>query len=288
MKNLITLLMLFGVVAVQATEPVIRSLEGGKYQLETGPVTMTVDGAMGGRILSFRHGDREVVSQSTFPESFGSTFWTSPQSEWNWPPVPEYDKMPYTVERSDRVLVMTSHLSPKHYYRIRKEFRPEARGIAITYIITNESAETRRVAPWEITRVPNEGLIFFDTPTESISPTDLIAFTAKHDLAWYRTDVRDDNRKVNADGHGWLAYLTAENLLFVKQFPDLNAGQAAPNEAEIQVYVNRGKTFIEIENQGAYTKLAPGESLSYTVIWNLQPAQDNPKQLAATIKNIIN
>ena len=66
----------------------------------------------------------------------------------------------------------------------------------------------------------------------------------------------------NADGKGWLAYLNKEKgLLLVKQFEDLVAGQPAPDEAEIQVYVNRGKTYIELESQGAYTTLQPGEEL---------------------------
>ena len=45
----------------------------------------------------------------------------------------------------------------------------------------------------------------------------------------------------------------------------------APGEAEVQVYVNRGKTYIELESQGAYTLLQPGESLSWTVRWYLLP-----------------
>lgn len=51
----------------------------------------------------------------------------------------------------------------------------------------------------------------------------------------------------------------------------MTASQPAPNEAEIQIYVNSGKTFIELESQGAYDELKPGESLSYTVRWYLVP-----------------
>ena len=42
-------------------------------------------------------------------------------------------------------------------------------------------------------------------------------------------------------------------------------------EAEIQVYVNMRKTFIELESQGAYTTLQPGEELKWTVTWYLLP-----------------
>ena len=51
--------------------------------LKNGEVTMTIDVAKGGKILSFRYQDKEMLSQSRWPESFGSTFWTSPQKEWN-------------------------------------------------------------------------------------------------------------------------------------------------------------------------------------------------------------
>ena len=213
-----------------------------------------------------------ISSQSTFPESFGSTFWTSPQKEWNWPPVQEFDKQPYTVEEKGNSLVMTSNVSARLKYRIRKEFSVDAKSNAfvVTYSIINESGEIRKVAPWEITRVPNEGLIFFDAPADQITPANLMPFKSEFGISWYQTDEANQNRKINADGKGWLAYLN-NGLLMVKKFQDLNASQPAPEEAEIQVYVNRGKSYIELESQGAYTELKAGESLNWTVKWYLTP-----------------
>ena len=71
--------------------------EEGLYTLKNGNLTMTINATKGAKILSFKCGDQEVISQLKWPESFGSTFWTSPQKEWNWPPVFEFDKKPYTV-----------------------------------------------------------------------------------------------------------------------------------------------------------------------------------------------
>ena len=62
------------------------------FTLKNGDVSMTINADKGGKILSLKYQDKEVLSQSRWPESFGSTFWTSPQKEWNWPPVPEFDK----------------------------------------------------------------------------------------------------------------------------------------------------------------------------------------------------
>ena len=246
----------------------------GKYTLQNGERTMVIDAAKGGKILSLKYGEREVISQLRWPEAFGSTFWTSPQKEWNWPPVPEYDKRPYTVEQKDGVLTLTSEVSERMKYRIRKAFVVDERdgAFVITYTIINESDEVRRVAPWEITRVQNEGgLIFFEAPVEGITPAGLMDFKDAFGAAWYQTDETNGNRKVNADGKGWLAYYN-NGLLLVKQFDDLDASQPAPDEAEIQVYVNRGKAHIELESQGAYTTLQPKEELNWTVRWYLQPS----------------
>ena len=75
-----------------AGEPIIKNSDA-KYSIQMTDLTMTID-SKGGKILSFKYKDAEVISQIRFPEAFGSTFWTSPQKEWNWPPVPEYDNQP--------------------------------------------------------------------------------------------------------------------------------------------------------------------------------------------------
>ena len=257
------------------------------YELKVGDLTMTIDAAKGAKILSFKHKDAEVINQSRWPESFGSTFWTSPQKEWNWPPVQEFDKGTYTVEKRDDKLIMTSPLSERMKYRIRKEFAVDKKDLSIivTYAIINESDETRQVAPWEITRVPNDGIIFFDAPLEGITPAGLLPMKAEHGAVWYTVDEANENRKINADGKGWLAYC-AKGLLLVKKFQDLKAEEPAPGEAEIQVYVNRGKSYIEIESQGAYTTLKPKEELTWTVRWYLKPVQEEPVPSAALLKKV--
>ena len=261
-------------------------------EVKVGDVTMIVNPAKGAKIMSLKYKDKEVISQSRFPESFGSTFWTSPQKEWNWPPVQEFDKGAYQVEEHDNRLVMTSEVSPKLKYRICKAFAVDEKdnAIVVTYSIINESDETRQVAPWEITRVPNDGgAIFFDAPLDGITPAGLMPFTAAHGAVWYQPDEASQNRKINADGKGWYGYCN-NGLLLLKQFDDLTSSQPAPGEAEIQVYVNRGKTFIELECQGAYTTLKPHEQLNWTVRWYLRPVEEAAlpsKKLIKTVKDIL-
>lgn len=261
----------------------------GKYSLQNGQVTMTIDAQRGAKILSFKYGEQEIISQLRRPEAFGSTFWTSPQKEWYWPPIPEYDKQPYQVENDGKVLRMTSEISARMKYRIRKEFSIDKKDGAfiVTYSIINESDETRKVAPWEVTRVENNGgIIFFDAPVDSIWPAGLMDFKQAYGAAWYQPDETSENRKVNADGKGWLAYCN-KGLLLVKRFENITASQPAPGEAETQVYVNRGKAHIELESQGAYTTLKPQEQLTWTVRWYLLPYQGDPVPSAELLQKAL-
>jgi para-nitrobenzyl esterase len=259
-------------------------------QLTVGDVTMTVYPTRGGKIMSLKYKGQEVISQQTAPESFGSTFWTSPQKDWNWPPVPAFDKMPYQVEEqgANGGFILTSEVSEKLPFRIRKQFDTDStdHAIVVTYSIINESDETRQVAPWEITRVANDGgVIFFEAPIDSITPARLMPFQAAHGVVWYQPDEAGENRKINADGKGWLAYHN-KGLLLLKTFDDLNATQPAPGEAEIQVYVNRGKTYIELESQGAYATLKPHGQLSWTVRWYLLPIEGASQPSEKLIKAV--
>ena len=264
----------------------------GLYSLQCGHVKMEINAAKGGKILSLKYDDREMLSQLRWPEAFGSTFWTSPQKEWNWPPVKEFDKNPYTVTQDGGTLKMTSEVSERLKCRVGKTFTTDEKdgAIVVTYTITNEGSEPRKVAPWEITRVENEGgIIFFDAPVDGIWPAGLMDFKTQYGLAWYQTDERNENRKVNADGKGWLAYCS-RGLLLVKRFDDLTPEQPAPDEAEVQVYVNRGKAHIELESQGAYQLLQPKESLSWTVRWYLMPYEGEAvpsEALAKQVRDIV-
>ena len=257
----------------------VNTLENGRYSISLGDVTLTVDAARGGKVVSYKYQDKEVLSTTRTPNSFGSTFWTSPQKEWNWPPVPEFDTKPFNAEVKDGVLVLTGDKSARFGYRIRKEFSTDTKdnAIVIKYTIINESGETRQVAPWEISRVPNGGVVFFEakeaTPANNMKG---LPFTYEYGAAWYVMDEDKENRKINADGTGWLAFCD-NGLMFVKKFENIKQSDAAPAEAEIQIYANPGKTFVEIEEQGAYTTLNAGDSVDWTVRWYLVP-QDLPAE----------
>ena len=254
----------------------VRPLEDNRYEIVLGDNSMTVDAAQGGKILSFKHGDQEVISQMRWPNAFGSTFWTSPQAEWNWPPVREYDSMSYTADVHNGTLILTG-LASKYGYRIRKTFTPDPKdgAIVVSYTIINESDVEKKVAPWEITRVPNGGFVLFDADPKAVTPADLMQVSAANGIARIDIDVQNENRKVNSDGKGWLAFCD-NGLVLLKKFKDLKPAEPAPGEAEIQVYINGRKTFVELESQGPYTTLKPGGFLHWTVRWYLVPQGEDP------------
>ena len=275
----------------------VQKLDDEKYVLSVRDLSMTVDAAHGGKILSFKLGEQEVIAQNPAaapqptqgegqprrrffnPNSYGSTFWTSPQAEWNWPPVPEYDSLPYTAEVKDGPVKVADVTIPALFlqgqvsrfgYRVCKCFTVDPSDLAfvVTYSIVNESGETRKVAPWQISRVPNGGFLEFDAKPEGVTPADLMKVTFDDGMATLEVDVANENRKINVDGKGWLNFRD-NGLVFTQRFPDIEPEAAAPGEAEIQVYIDARKSFVEIEAQGPYTELQPGEKLDWTVRWYL-------------------
>ena len=287
---------LLGTTALSAQT--VQKLDDEKYVLSVQDLSMTVDAGHGGKILSFKLGEQEVLAQNPAaapqpapqgegqprrrffnPNSYGSTFWTSPQAEWNWPPVPEYDNLPYTAEIKDGPVKVADVILPalflqgqvsKYGYRVCKAFTVDPSDLAfvITYSIVNESGETRKIAPWQISRVPNGGFLEFDAKPEGVTPANLMKVTFAEGLATLEVDVADQNRKINVDGKGWLNFRD-KGLVLTQRFPDIAQDDAAPGEAEIQVYIDARKSFVEIEAQGPYTELKPGEKLDWTVRWYL-------------------
>jgi len=278
--KLLTALMTVVISGTASAQTVQGSVDDG-FVIKAGNVTMTVSAREGGKIMSYKYDDKEMLSQLRMANQYGSTFWTSPQKEWNWPPVTEFDRGAYTDDtdaaQSSKSLLLTSQVARKLPFQIQKQYTPDPKGkfIRVSYTIINKGDAERQVAPWEISRVvaDESGLIFFEAPVEGITPAGLIPFKGEAGASWYSFEQAPQNRKINSDGKGWLAY-AADGLLMIKKFADLTPSQPAPDEAEIQVYVNQGKTYIELESQGEYKKLAPGESLTWTVDWYLIPVKD--------------
>ena len=252
---------------------------GGVFALElesrSANLYFEVNASTGGRITAFGVGGRNLL---TGPDvnaiNWGSTFWPSPQV-WPWPPDPAFDSAPYAARIDGSSVLMRSPVARVDRvgtFTVIKRFSPDLKRLAVDveYTIRNDGDSTIRVAPWEVTRVPKEGLSFFPAG-EGIVRSGL-ATTERAGVVWLlgSSDVitEPSSPKLFADGaEGWLAH-AASGMLFLKCFPKIPvARQARPDEAEIEIYVHPTDGYIELEPQGALIELAAGTSSSWTVTW---------------------
>jgi len=235
---------------------------------------------LGGRLGSFTFAGRELLSgPEANPDNWGATYWTSPQADWGWPPVPEVDSAPYSQQEAaeeEIVLLGPEARIGERHFRIEKRFRPAPRDCIDTeYRIENLGAAPIRLASWEISRVPPGGLTFFPSGERvqtPVAPHAELLFeewqgASFYDHAQFRTGL---SRKVHADGReGFLAHVLSGgetgDLLLLKLFADSPPERQAPGEGEIEVFSNFDGRYVEIEVQGPYETIDPGRASSLVI-----------------------
>jgi hypothetical protein len=252
---------------------------GGTLTVHSGAMSIDVDPRVGARIVSLVLGTRNWLTGPTAnPTNYGSTFWSSPQSDWNWPPPPEIDSLPYTASFDAATLTLQGMPNPSLGFRVTKTLAPSASpasagSITIQYALENRAAAPRSVAPWEVTRVRPEGLLFFPTGTAAHSDPGGPPLPTQEasGVTWFDVDAASvtSNMKYFADGsRGWVAQASG-GFVFVKKFADTSPSAAAPGESEVEIYVNGDRAYVELEVQGAYQAVSPGATLAWPVRWVL-------------------
>lgn len=244
------------------------------FAINAGKLSMKIS-ASGGRIISFRFGNTEIITNSDEHANFGSTLWPAPQSDWGWPPYPVLDNEAYTAEKIGDTLKMISKPDIKSGLQFEKRFFPiRNKFIRIEYLVRNISEKQKIVAAWEVTRVPCGGLVFFpDGGKASIPVSTLIPHLSKDSINWVviNKEILSEHKKLFAAAReGWMAY-AFRGVLFIKQFPDTAPQDYSPDQGEVEVYINKDKRYAELENHGSYTSLQPGQSLRYITNWVAVP-----------------
>jgi len=256
-----------------ANKPVsVKGSHTNIYELKAGNSTMKIS-ANGGRIISYKMGEKEILTQAAEHENFGSTLWTAPQSDWGWPPFAVLDEHEYQVEESGSQLKMTSNPDPKSGFQMIKTWKVVGnQKIQIDYQIKNNSDHTKSVGAWDVSRVPCGGLAFFpDGGDGKVPESNLKIDLQKKGINWLSIDknsIEDHQKLFSTAKEGWLAY-AHDGLLFIKQFPDTKPENYSPEQGEVEIYINNEKSYIELENHGKYTTLKSGESLAYHENWSL-------------------
>ena len=250
--------------------------------LTNGDCSITVNPVLGARITAFALRGKNCLT-TTGPQT-GSTFWPSPQDFWGWPPPPVLDSQPYQATQVGDAWVFTSQPCSITGLVVAKIVRPAASGFEVEYKLHNATAAAVQFAPWEITRVDG-GLTFYASSRapESNSNLPIVAIGNSfwHD---YQPAGFDQNLKLFANhSAGWLANV-CYGLLLKKSFAPVAPLNVAPKEAEVEIYAHGDpeNAYIEIEQQGEYTLIAPGDTLSWVVRWQLA---ELPVDLAVEIGN---
>ncbi len=256
-----------------------------------GPTEVEFLPSAGGRLASVRyHGVELVLPPGRVPGFHGDTFWPSPQARFDWPPPPILDAGAYEVVAESALgLTLRSPPDPDFGLQVEKRFALSEHGVAIEFTLTNVWPHPQDVAPWQVTRAPRTGILVWATG-QPFHDADRLQKQAEDPGCWY---LHSDSKarfggleagerhsciavkavtatsKYFTDARGWLAH-AHDATLFLRIFPDLTPDQAAPRQAEVEMYFDAERDYIELENQGAYVTLAPGQSLTYPVEWHFR------------------
>lgn len=249
--------------------------------LEFGELYFAVD-ADGGKVVEFkRAGGANVFTTSAVHDTnFGSTLWTAPQVDWEWPPVPEVDSEPYTVtvDEAQATITMVSGGSPSvgPNVTVTKVFtaNPCAQAVDISYSIANSGAAAASFSAWEVTRVVPGGLSFWGAEEGLLGASDLTAEFV--DGAYWFDHVVDttSGRKLFSEGSGGYIAFTQGTDLFVKAFGDVPANGHPPDHGEVEVYEGEDDGYVELEVVGSYGSVAAGSAATLEMRWYLRPMPD--------------
>ncbi len=260
-------------------------LVGDRYRHETAGLSFAIDPGDGGRPVELAlDGHNVLVERAPGCPAYGSSFWPSPQRDWDWPPPAAFESRPWQARLDGDALVLESEIEAALGLSATQRVRPAPRGVCFEYTLTNHGRARRSVAAWQNSRVRPGGLTFHPNAGPKLAGSTLV-IEPLGGVAWLRHDpaTMTANAKSFADGaEGWLAHLDGD-LLFLKTFPDVPREKQAPTEAEVEIYVDHTGLFVEVEQQGPYIALEPGESSVWTTRWQLVRApQGLPLEAGST------
>lgn len=261
-----------------------------EFSLEFGSTCFRVDPSVGGRITEFSAlGENVLCPLDDLGDwtNGGSTFWTSPQSAWGWPPNAVVDRGRYRARLDEATERLTLESPPFELsgstFTLTKRFWPdlEREAVLVEYVVQNHGPAVS-LSGWEVSRVAATGRTFF----AGLRPQALGGLpppvTTSDTAGWIWMDHAEQRAeaKLGADAaRGFVAYATPR-LLFLKTFDEHPAATSAPGEAQVELYVKPG-SYVEIEQQGPYRELGRGEELSYRVAWYIRSLEPDAAVSAA-------
>ena len=252
------------------------------FTININNVFVAIDAKVGARIISLKIDGIELLSSKEVnSRNYGSTLWLAPEGKWKGQGV--LDNGDYkAVYFKGKDLTLKSKRDTLRGFLFSKQFHGDITdtSITISYTITNISKDMQEVAPWEVTRVPTGGLVFSQKGYGNDIPKSNKMYPLPNvydsiGIIWYPYDSSTlSAQKLFMEGEGWIAYVN-NGVIFIKKFPVIKPDQAAPGEKNVEIYVNKQKSYIELENQGVYQQLSTNNSLNYQVKWYLRRLPEN-------------
>ena len=262
--------------------PVTPTMPGaGRYRFAWGDVVLEIDAMTGARVGTLTLSGANIVVPASMAArvdggmdntTWGSVFWTSPRSAWTpvtWPPPPNIDNAPYTTGGiSGTHVVLTGPTDTSIGVNMKKDYSADATSGWIKIAYTINATKALKAGPWEISRVPRGGIVFFPY-TGTVTNQVPLTITQSGGITWFNdnSNVQSPNGdKLFADGMGWTAYVVGGNL-FLKRFTDQPGTSFPTGEGEVDVYPGNG--FLEFEVEGPYTQIAANGNLPWSIEWKV-------------------
>lgn len=264
----------------------------GLVSLSAGPLTIAIDPAVGARIASFTYEGREMLQTERDANDWqwGSTLWSAPQSDWGWPP-PSFDTVAFTYD--------TTASNRFHFYgpvdrnsglqliksvrlAVDQQYGPVA---TLKYHFYNRGLDTLRLGVWENTRVPYAGRVILPGGEFRLSQPEtlLVADTTGGRTTVVLDDAQPAKQKLFLRPAEDTKYLFAayerEGLTLLKRWK--RPPGVTPEQAPVELFISPEEGFAELEAQGSYRIIPPGERVGLTVLWQLFPAEKLDRELAA-------
>ena len=245
-------------------------------ELKSNQLSFKVDPNIGGRVASFQLNGQEVLftKRDSANLKWGSTIWPSPQADWSWPPPKGMDRMPYKViQQTDKQITLESAPNAYKDIQVTKQFTLlSEQTIGLSYTFTNKGDTSIQVGIWENSRIPFAGEIQWKTftPIKDTIP----GLDQSQPISSLKLGAQQAPRKLFINSpDGQITYRN-EGLIWIKQFK-ASPQEVAPEQATIELYYESDDKFAEIEAQGPYVRLQPGEKTTFSVEWFLKKEGNN-------------
>ena len=244
----------------------------GPITLVRDSISLTVDPADGGRIVSLRYGNREVLptGRDSMGFTYGSVAWPAPQAEWNWPPPAALDRDAYTVQQvEDHSVMLISKPDPVTGLVLQKRYRlgPDS-DIGLTYWLTNKGDTTRSVGAWEVTRLPYGGEFAFYSDSLRTEMGPAATVETSDSMRRIVLDERHSGKiKVFADLDSIPVLYRRDGLVLEKHTVVTDFYRVAPGQAPLEIYLDPAAGFVELELHGDYRRLGYDETSTLRTKW---------------------